>query len=61
MDAHMPGQFSHEALVLIASGACLFIGAIPVWPYNRGEGYFSAIYSGVLLVIAIVLVITGTI
>jgi VIT1/CCC1 family predicted Fe2+/Mn2+ transporter len=57
----LPEHFNDKAVVLIIAGAFLFIGALPIWPYNKGEGYFSAIYSGILLAIAIVLVVTGVI
>lgn len=56
----LPAHLNNAAVILIA-GAVLFIGSLPIWPYNRGEGYFAAIYCGTLLVIAIILSIAGVI
>lgn len=39
----------------------LLLGAIPVWPYSRGWGYYPSGVLGIVLIIAIVLLATGRI
>ncbi|MEQ8789245.1 MAG: DUF3309 family protein [Pirellulaceae bacterium] len=43
--------------ILIILLILLLLGAIPVYPYSRGWGYYPSGAMGVLLVIVIVLVI----
>ena len=39
----------------------ILIGALPTWPYSGGWGYYPSGGSGLLLVIAIVLLLIGRI
>ena len=38
----------------------LLIGAVPAWPYGRGWGYYPSGLLGVILLIVIILLLTGT-
>lgn len=39
----------------------LILGAIPVWPYNRGWGYWPGSVLGIVLIIVLILIFTGKI
>jgi len=49
---------STRTLLLIVL-VLLLIGAIPVWPYSTGWGYYPSGGLGVLLVILLILIFTG--
>ena len=38
----------------------MLLGAAPAWPYSRGWGYYPSGGVGLLLIILIVLMLTGT-
>jgi Protein of unknown function (DUF3309) len=38
----------------------LLIGAVPAWPYGRGWGHYPSGLPGVILLIVIILLLTGT-
>lgn len=38
----------------------LLLGAFPTWPYSRGWGYYPSGGLGLVLLIVIVLLVTGT-
>ena len=38
----------------------MLLGAVPAWPYSRGWGYYPSGGIGLLLIILIVLMLTGT-
>jgi Protein of unknown function (DUF3309) len=38
----------------------MLLGAAPAWPYSRGWGYYPSGGIGLLLIILIVLMLTGT-
>lgn len=37
----------------------LLLGALPVWPYSRGWGYWPGGLIGLILIIVIILVLLG--
>lgn len=39
----------------------ILIGALPTWPYSRGWGYYPSSGLGIVLVVVVVLLLTGTI
>jgi len=45
--------------LLIIVLVLLIIGAVPVWPYSTGWGYYPSGGLGVLLVIFLILVFAG--
>ena len=38
----------------------ILLGAMPAWPYSRGWGYYPSGGVGLLLIILVVLMLTGT-
>ena len=38
----------------------LLLGSAPTWPYSRGWGYYPSGGVGLLLIILVVLMLTGT-
>ena len=38
----------------------MLLGAVPAWPYSRGWGYYPSGGIGLVLIILIVLMLTGT-
>ncbi len=47
--------------ILIVLLVLLLIGALPRWPHSANWGYYPSGGAGILVVILIVLLITGTI
>jgi hypothetical protein len=45
--------------VLIIILVLILLGALPMWPYSSGWGYYPSGTLGVLLLIVIVLLLTG--
>jgi low affinity Fe/Cu permease len=45
--------------VLIIILVLILIGALPMWPYSGGWGYYPSGALGVVLLIVIVLLLTG--
>lgn len=39
----------------------ILIGALPTWPYSRGWGYYPSGGLGIVLIVVILLLLTGTI
>ncbi|HZZ56433.1 MAG TPA: DUF3309 family protein [Opitutaceae bacterium] len=39
----------------------ILVGALPTWPYSRGWGYYPSGGLGIVLIVVIVLLLTGTI
>lgn len=50
---------SSPGAILLTAAIALFILTLPVWPYNRKDGYLMAIYGFVLLVAVTFLVLKG--
>lgn len=48
-----------ELLLLIVL-VVLLVGAVPVWPHSRNWGYYPSGGVGLLVLILIVLLLTGT-
>jgi len=46
--------------VLVIIVVLLLIGALPTWPYSAGWGYYPGGGLGLVLIILIVLMLTGT-
>jgi Protein of unknown function (DUF3309) len=46
-------------LVLLILLILLLIGALPLWPYNTGWGYYPGGGVGLILLIVIILAVTG--
>ncbi len=47
--------------VLLIVLILVLIGALPVWPYSGGWGYYPSSGFGLLLLILIILLVTGRI
>lgn len=47
--------------VLLIVLLLLLLGALPAWPYSRGWGYYPSGSLGLVLIVIIVLLLTGTI
>ncbi|HEY9024269.1 MAG TPA: DUF3309 family protein [Burkholderiaceae bacterium] len=47
--------------ILLIVLVLLLVGAIPAWPYSRGWGYGPSGIVGLLFVILLILLLTGTI
>jgi hypothetical protein len=47
--------------ILLVVLIVILIGALPAWPYSTGWGYYPSGFSGILLVIIVVLLLTGRI
>ena len=45
--------------VLIIILVLILIGALPMWPYSGGWGYYPSGALGLLLIIVVVLLLTG--
>jgi hypothetical protein len=45
--------------VLIIILVLILLGALPMWPYSSGWGYYPSGTLGVLLLIVVVLLLTG--
>jgi len=45
--------------ILLVILILLLVGALPMWPYNTGWGYYPSGGLGLLLLILIVLAVTG--
>jgi len=45
--------------ILLVILILLLVGALPMWPYSSGWGYFPSGGLGLLLLILIVLAVTG--
>ncbi|MEX0761527.1 MAG: DUF3309 family protein [Dehalococcoidia bacterium] len=48
-------------LILIILLIILLVGALPVYPYSRGWGYFPGGLLALILLIFVILLLTGTI
>jgi len=48
-------------IVLLIIVILLLLGALPLWPYSSGWGYYPSGGLGLLLIILIVLAVTGVI
>lgn len=46
-------------IILLIILILLLIGAVPVWPYSRGWGYWPGGLVGLLLIVIIILLILG--
>lgn len=46
--------------ILLIVLVLMLLGAAPAWPYSRGWGYYPSGGVGLLLIILIVLMLTGT-
>lgn len=51
---------STARIVLIVLLVLLVIGLLPTWPYSSGFGYYPSGGLGLVLLILIVLLLTGT-
>ena len=47
--------------LLIILLVLLLVGALPAWPYSRGWGYAPTGIFGLLVVILLIMLLTGTI
>ena len=47
--------------ILLIVLVLLLVGAIPAWPYSRGWGYGPSGVVGLLFVVLLILLLTGTI
>ena len=47
------------SLLLIVLLVLLLVGALPMWPYSSGWGYYPGSGLGLVLLIIVVLAITG--
>jgi hypothetical protein len=47
--------------ILLIVLVVLLVGAIPAWPYSRGWGYGPSGIVGLLFVVLLILLLTGTI
>jgi len=47
------------SLVLLIIVILLLVGALPMWPYSGGWGYYPSGGLGLLLLIVIILMLTG--
>jgi hypothetical protein len=47
--------------ILLIVLVLLLVGAIPAWPYSRGWGYGPSGIVGLLFVVLLILLLTGTI
>jgi hypothetical protein len=48
------------SLVVIVLLALLLVGAFPAWPHSRGWGYGPSGGLGLVLLIVVILMLTGT-
>ncbi|GAA5786161.1 DUF3309 family protein [Chitiniphilus shinanonensis] len=48
------------SLILLIVLVLLLVGAFPAWPHSRGWGYGPTGIVGVLLVVLVVMMLTGT-
>ncbi|MBK7974916.1 MAG: DUF3309 domain-containing protein [Deltaproteobacteria bacterium] len=48
------------SLVVIVLLALLLVGAFPTWPHSRGWGYGPSGGLGLVLLIVVILMLTGT-
>lgn len=46
-------------LVLVILLVLLLLGALPLWPYSSGWGYFPSGGLGLLLIILVVIIVMG--
>ena len=46
--------------ILLIVLVLMLLGAAPAWPYSRGWGYYPSGGIGLLLLILVVLMLTGT-
>jgi len=46
-------------VILLIILILVLIGAVPVWPYSRGWGYWPGGLVGLLLIVIIILLILG--
>jgi hypothetical protein len=46
--------------ILLIILVLLLVGAIPAWPYSRGWGYAPTGIFGLLVVILLIMLLTGT-
>jgi hypothetical protein len=46
--------------ILLIVLVLMLLGAAPAWPYSRGWGYYPSGGIGLLLIILVVLMLTGT-
>jgi len=46
--------------ILLIVLVLMLLGAVPAWPYSRGWGYYPSGGIGLLLIILVVLMLTGT-
>ena len=51
----------HVWTIIIVILALLLIGALPTWGYSRGWGYVPSGLLGLILIILVILLLTGTI
>jgi len=49
------------SLILLIVLILLLIGAFPSWPHSRNWGYGPSGFSGVLIIVLIILLLTGRI
>jgi hypothetical protein len=47
------------SLLLIVILVLLLVGALPMWPYSSGWGYYPGSGLGLVLLVIVVLAITG--
>jgi len=47
------------SLVLLIIVILLLVGALPMWPYSGGWGYYPSGGLGLILLIVIILMLTG--
>ena len=48
-------------LILLIILLLILIGALPTWPHSRNWGYYPSGGLGIVLIVVIVLLLTGTI
>ncbi|HVC55520.1 MAG TPA: DUF3309 family protein [Stellaceae bacterium] len=53
------GPSRYAAAVLLTILLAMLVGALPLWPYSAGWGYYPSGGVGVLLVSVVVLALTG--
>ena len=52
---------SRMSVLLIVLLVLLLVGALPMWPYSTGWGYYPGSGLGLVLLIIVVLAVTGRI
>jgi hypothetical protein len=53
------GERTMVSTVLIIILVLILLGALPMWPYSSGWGYYPSGALGVVLLIVVVLLLTG--